>query len=65
MQVYKQKVKHLLYEHQNNVAKLKADAEVSLKQQQDLFTRQASQEGGCGKALPIRRKGYGERSKRG
>ena len=31
MQVYKQKVKHLLYEHQNSVSTLKADAELGLK----------------------------------
>ena len=42
LQVYRQKVKHLLYEHQNHIAKLKADAEVALKQQQDSFARQAS-----------------------
>jgi len=29
--VYKQKVKHLLYEHQNNISTLKADAELGLK----------------------------------
>ena len=33
--MYKQKVKHLLYEHQNNVAQLKEQAEMSLKIQQD------------------------------
>ena len=31
MQVYKQKVKHLLYEHENSVSTLKADAELGLK----------------------------------
>lgn len=31
IKVYKQKVKHLLYEHQNNVAALKADGEAALK----------------------------------
>lgn len=31
VQVYKQKVKHLLYEHQNSVSTLKADAELGLK----------------------------------
>ena len=31
LQVYKQKVKHLLYEHQNNISTLKADAELGLK----------------------------------
>ena len=34
-QVYKQKVKHLLYEHQNNITTLKADGEMALKLQQD------------------------------
>lgn len=32
LQVYKQKVKHLLYEHQNNLAALKIDAEVAVKE---------------------------------
>ena len=41
IKVYKQKVKHLLYEHQNNVTTLKADAEVALKQQQDEFRRRS------------------------
>lgn len=31
VQVYKQKVKHLLYEHQTSIATLKADSELSLK----------------------------------
>lgn len=31
MQVYKQKVKHLLYEQQNNMSTLKADGELGLK----------------------------------
>ena len=31
LQVYKQKVKHLLYEHQNNINILKADGELSMK----------------------------------
>ena len=35
MQVYKQKVKHLLYEHQNNIAELKAESSVALKLAQD------------------------------
>ena len=34
-QVYKQKVKHLLYEHQNNISELKAEGAVSLKLAQD------------------------------
>ena len=35
VQVYKQKVKHLLYEHQNNISELKAEGSVALKQAQD------------------------------
>lgn len=35
MQVYKQKIKHLLYEHQNDVTLLKTDTETSLKLQND------------------------------
>ena len=31
VQVYKQKVKHLLYEQQNNISTLKADGELGLK----------------------------------
>lgn len=34
-QVYKQKVKHLLYEHQNNISELKAENTVSLKLAQE------------------------------
>lgn len=34
IKVYKQKVKHLLYEHQNNITTLKADGELALKLQQ-------------------------------
>lgn len=37
LKVYKQKVKHLLYEHQNNVSSLKADGEKALKEQEDEF----------------------------
>ena len=43
IKVYKQKVKHLLYEHQNNITTLKADAEVALKQQQDEFRRRSGE----------------------
>jgi hypothetical protein len=39
IKVYKQKVKHLLYEHQNNVTTLKADGEMALKLQQDEFAK--------------------------
>eukprot|EP00736_Rhodelphis_marinus_P010730 Rmarinus@m.7847 len=35
IKVYKQKVKHLLYEHQNNITQLKAEGETALKLQQD------------------------------
>lgn len=35
IKVYKQKVKHLLYEHQNNITELKADGIVSIKLAQD------------------------------
>eukprot|EP00798_Chlamydomonas_sp_ICE-L_P022028 gene22029-29088_t len=37
VKVYKQKVKHLLYEHQDNITTLKADGELALKLQQDDF----------------------------
>ena len=33
--MYKQKVKHLLYEHQNNISELKAEGTVALKLAQD------------------------------
>ncbi|XP_025116147.1 dynein regulatory complex subunit 4-like [Pomacea canaliculata] len=36
IKVYKQKVKHLLYEHQNNIAELKAEGSVALKLAQDV-----------------------------
>ncbi|KAK3248040.1 Dynein regulatory complex subunit 4 [Cymbomonas tetramitiformis] len=39
IKVYKQKVKHLLYEHQNNITTLKADGEMALKLQQDEFSK--------------------------
>lgn len=35
IKVYKQKVKHLLYEHQNNISELKAQNTVALKMAQD------------------------------
>lgn len=34
-QVYKQKVKHLLYEHQNNISELKAESVCAIKLAQD------------------------------
>jgi growth arrest-specific protein 8 len=39
IKVYKQKVKHLLYEHQNNLDLQKADVEYALKLQQDEFRK--------------------------
>ena len=33
--MYKQKVKHLLYEHQNNITELKTDGTLTLKLEQD------------------------------
>lgn len=39
IKVYKQKVKHLLYEHQNNITTLKTDGEMALKLQQDDFRK--------------------------
>jgi hypothetical protein len=44
--VYKQKVKHLLFEHQNNISTLKADGELALKLQSDEARRR---EGAMGK----------------
>jgi hypothetical protein len=41
-QVYKQKVKHLLYEHQAHITALKADAELGLALQQDDFRKRES-----------------------
>lgn len=40
LKFYKQKVKHLQYEHQNNLTECKADALVSLKNAQDDHTAQ-------------------------
>merc|ERR1719310_1870464 len=37
IKVYKQKVKHLLFEHQNNITQLKADGESALAKQQEDF----------------------------
>lgn len=39
IKVYKQKVKHLLYEHQSNITTLKADGESSLMAQLDDFKK--------------------------
>ncbi|PNW76803.1 hypothetical protein CHLRE_11g476850v5 [Chlamydomonas reinhardtii] len=46
IKVYKQKVKHLLYEHQNNITTLKSDGELALKLQQDEYRKR---EGDLGK----------------
>jgi uncharacterized protein YeeX (DUF496 family) len=43
LQIYQQKVKHLLYEQQNNITTLKADAELALKLQQDDFSRREAE----------------------
>lgn len=45
IKVYKQKVKHLLYEHQNNITTLKADGELALKLQQDDFKKREGELG--------------------
>ena len=39
IKVYKQKVKHLLYEHQNNVSQLKEEQERALKLQLEACAR--------------------------
>lgn len=42
IKVYKQKVKHLLYEHQNNISELKAEGSVAMKlAQQDHHTQES------------------------
>lgn len=43
VQIYQQKVKHLLYEQQNNITTLKADAELALKLQQDEFSKREAE----------------------
>nr|CAD7394853.1 unnamed protein product [Timema cristinae] len=40
IKVYKQKVKHLMYEHQNNLSELKVESMVGLKLAQDDYTEQ-------------------------
>lgn len=42
-QIYQQKVKHLLYEQQNNITMLKADGELALKLQQDEFYKREAE----------------------
>ena len=43
IKVYKQKVKHLLYEHQSDVSAIKTDAEAALKAQQDDFRKRTGE----------------------
>ncbi|XP_030060491.1 dynein regulatory complex subunit 4 isoform X1 [Microcaecilia unicolor] len=43
IKVYKQKVKHLLYEHQNNISELKAEGSVSMKLAQKEHRSQESE----------------------
>jgi growth arrest-specific protein 8 len=43
LQIYQQKVKHLLYEQQNNITTLKADAELALKLQSDDFYKREAE----------------------
>ncbi|KAL4443289.1 hypothetical protein ABPG75_011026 [Micractinium tetrahymenae] len=45
LKVYKQRVKHLLYEHQDGLSRLKAAGEAALKQQADVFAQQEAQLG--------------------
>ncbi|KAL4423403.1 hypothetical protein ABPG77_009981 [Micractinium sp. CCAP 211/92] len=45
LKVYKQRVKHLLYEHQDGLSRLKAAGEAALKQQADAFAQQEAQLG--------------------
>jgi hypothetical protein len=43
LQIYQQKVKHLLYEQQNNITTFKSDAELALKLQQDEFSKREAE----------------------
>ncbi|KDR18764.1 growth arrest-specific protein 8 [Zootermopsis nevadensis] len=43
IKVYRQKVKHLQYEHQNNLSELKAESMVSLKMAQDDYNEQETE----------------------
>mmetsp|Transcript_17269 Transcript_17269/g.44833 ORF Transcript_17269/g.44833 Transcript_17269/m.44833 type:complete len:473 (-) Transcript_17269:63-1481(-) len=53
IKVYKQKVKHLLYEHQNNITTLKADGDMALKLQQDEFRKNEGQMGRDKRSLKL------------
>ena len=41
--MYKQKVKHLLYEHQNNISELKTESSIALKRAQEEHRGQESE----------------------
>lgn len=43
IKVYKQKVKHLLYEHQNNISELKTESSIALKRAQEEHRTQESE----------------------
>eukprot|EP01137_Pigoraptor_chileana_P029764 Opistho-2@15380 len=43
IKVYKQKVKHLLYEHQNNITELKTDGTMALKLEQDEYRKRETE----------------------
>nr|CAB3248315.1 growth arrest-specific protein 8 [Phallusia mammillata] len=43
IKVYKQKVKHLLYEHQNNISELKTESSIALKRAQEEHRLQESE----------------------
>lgn len=43
IKVYKQKVKHLLYEHQNNISELKTESSIALKRAQEEHRDQESE----------------------
>jgi hypothetical protein len=53
IKVYKQKVKHLLYEHQNNITTLKADGDMALKLQQDEFRKNEGEMGRDKRSLKL------------
>ena len=69
IKIYKQRVKHLLYEHQNEVTSAKTDSEVALKLMQngnrgregELKNDKRAMKVRIGKALGGRRGGGGER----
>lgn len=54
--MYKQKVKHLLYEHQNSITAFKSNAELGLKLQQDEMQAKTSDLGRDKHALKLEMK---------